>query len=281
MGVLVGDRAGFPNGRRLEDDATDLFVQLVGGFLKNSKLSAGDGVDQNDKPFFDTSPRSRGSVVDACPVIGCALAVISGRLAILGGPRPILSGLCVMLGRALATLGVASHRLGGGRCASAGVALVGHLVLDHRAIAGVGDLIACQRGTVARACERVALLAGIQAGLGRLITPAGGARPNTLRDLMRLRVDARLAVAITGRLIAIGGQLIAVGACLVGVRARLISIGQRLVAVSERLLAVTQRLLVLTPRRGDRLLLSLDPPVCRTHGDDRLTSAGHNGPPHG
>jgi len=56
MGVLGGDRAGFPNGRRLEDDATDLFVQLVGGFLKNNKLSAGDGVDQNDKPFLDTFP---------------------------------------------------------------------------------------------------------------------------------------------------------------------------------------------------------------------------------
>lgn len=56
FGLLGGDRAGFPNGRRLEDDATDIFVQLLGGFLKNNKLSAGDGVDQNDKPFLDTFP---------------------------------------------------------------------------------------------------------------------------------------------------------------------------------------------------------------------------------
>jgi hypothetical protein len=56
FGVIGGDRAGFPNGRRLEDDATDIFVQLVGGFLKNNKLAAGDGVDQNDKPFLDTFP---------------------------------------------------------------------------------------------------------------------------------------------------------------------------------------------------------------------------------
>ena len=56
FGLLGGDRAGFPNGRRLEDDATDIFIQLVGGFLKNNKLSAGDGVDQNDKPFLDTFP---------------------------------------------------------------------------------------------------------------------------------------------------------------------------------------------------------------------------------
>jgi Domain of unknown function (DUF4331) len=56
FGVIGGDRAGFPNGRRLEDDATDIFVHLVGGFLKNNKLSAGDGVDQNDKGFLDTFP---------------------------------------------------------------------------------------------------------------------------------------------------------------------------------------------------------------------------------
>ena len=56
FGLLGGDRAGFPNGRRLEDDATDIFIQLAGGFLKNNKLSAGDGVDQNDKPFLDTFP---------------------------------------------------------------------------------------------------------------------------------------------------------------------------------------------------------------------------------
>jgi len=56
FGVLGGDRAGFPNGRRLEDDATDIFVQLLGGFFKGNKLPAGDGVDQNDKPFLDTFP---------------------------------------------------------------------------------------------------------------------------------------------------------------------------------------------------------------------------------
>ena len=56
FGLLGGDRAGFPNGRRLEDDATDIFVQLLGGYFKDNKLSAGDGVDQNDKPFLDTFP---------------------------------------------------------------------------------------------------------------------------------------------------------------------------------------------------------------------------------
>jgi hypothetical protein len=69
FGVIGGDRAGFPNGRRLEDDATDIFVQLLAGFLKNNKLSAGDGVDQNDKGFLDTFP------YQASPTSGFAQAV--------------------------------------------------------------------------------------------------------------------------------------------------------------------------------------------------------------
>ncbi len=56
FGVIGGDNAGFPNGRRLEDDVTDIYVQLAGGFLKGNKLPAGDGVDQNDKAFLDTFP---------------------------------------------------------------------------------------------------------------------------------------------------------------------------------------------------------------------------------
>ncbi len=56
FGVIGGDRAGFPNGRRLADDATDIIVQLAGGFLKGNKLDLGDGVDQNDKPFLTSFP---------------------------------------------------------------------------------------------------------------------------------------------------------------------------------------------------------------------------------
>ena len=56
FGVIGGDNAGFPNGRRLADDVTDIYVQLAAGFLKGNKLPAGDGVDQNDKPFLTTFP---------------------------------------------------------------------------------------------------------------------------------------------------------------------------------------------------------------------------------
>ena len=40
FGVLGGDTAGFPNGRRLTDDVTDIDAAVVGGFLKGNKLPA-------------------------------------------------------------------------------------------------------------------------------------------------------------------------------------------------------------------------------------------------
>lgn len=56
FGVLAGDNAGFPDGRRLGDDVTDIELRVVGGFLKGNKLPLGDGVDQNDVPFRTTFP---------------------------------------------------------------------------------------------------------------------------------------------------------------------------------------------------------------------------------
>ena len=45
MGVLGGDNAGFPNGRRLTDDVVDIEEQAVAGFLKGKKVPLGDGVN--------------------------------------------------------------------------------------------------------------------------------------------------------------------------------------------------------------------------------------------
>jgi Domain of unknown function (DUF4331) len=56
FGVLAGDTQGFPNGRRLTDDVTDIELRVVGGFLKGNKLPLGDGVDSNDVAFRDTFP---------------------------------------------------------------------------------------------------------------------------------------------------------------------------------------------------------------------------------
>jgi hypothetical protein len=56
MGVLAGDNAGFPNGRRLGDDVVDIEEQAVAGFLLGKKVPLGDGVDGNDKSFLSHFP---------------------------------------------------------------------------------------------------------------------------------------------------------------------------------------------------------------------------------
>jgi hypothetical protein len=56
FGVIGGDNAGFPNGRRLGDDVVDISLRVVGGFLKGNKLPLGDGVDVNDVPYLSSFP---------------------------------------------------------------------------------------------------------------------------------------------------------------------------------------------------------------------------------
>ena len=61
FGVLAGDLAGFPNGRRLADDVVDIELRVVAGVLvpgfnvaPNNQL--GDGVDANDMPYLPYFP---------------------------------------------------------------------------------------------------------------------------------------------------------------------------------------------------------------------------------
>lgn len=66
MGVLGGDNQGYPNGRRLADDVTDISIQAVAGAaypLFHSSFTPdplanklGDGVDLNDAAFRCTFP---------------------------------------------------------------------------------------------------------------------------------------------------------------------------------------------------------------------------------
>jgi hypothetical protein len=69
LGVLDGDLCGFPNGRRLADDVTDIEIRAVaegyGSFLngafglpnRSPNNAVGDGVDKNaDMPFLGTFP---------------------------------------------------------------------------------------------------------------------------------------------------------------------------------------------------------------------------------
>ena len=60
LGVLDGDLAGFPNGRRLEDDVTDISLRAVLGVLlpdhQEIADTIGDGVEGNDVHFLDEFP---------------------------------------------------------------------------------------------------------------------------------------------------------------------------------------------------------------------------------
>lgn len=62
MGLLAGDAAGYPNGRRVGDDVTDISARAVVGVLAGGRFAGfphnriGDGVNANDAPYFETFP---------------------------------------------------------------------------------------------------------------------------------------------------------------------------------------------------------------------------------
>ena len=60
LGVIGGDVAGFPNGRRLSDDIIDVALRVTMGVLLPTHSAGadtlGDGVDANDVAFQNTFP---------------------------------------------------------------------------------------------------------------------------------------------------------------------------------------------------------------------------------
>ena len=63
LGVLAGDLAGFPNGRRVGDDVLDIALQAMAGatpltpeFNRAPNNTLGDGINGNDKDFLDVFP---------------------------------------------------------------------------------------------------------------------------------------------------------------------------------------------------------------------------------
>ena len=56
LGVIGGDVAGFPNGRRLSDDIIDAALQVVEGELIGNPTDLGDGVGANDVDFRAAFP---------------------------------------------------------------------------------------------------------------------------------------------------------------------------------------------------------------------------------
>ena len=61
LGVIAGDNAGFPNGRRIHDDVVDIALRvvagvLVDGFNVSPNNALGDGVDGPDVPYLAGFP---------------------------------------------------------------------------------------------------------------------------------------------------------------------------------------------------------------------------------
>ncbi len=61
LGVIAGDNAGYPNGRRVQDDAIDIALRVVAGVLVDGfnispNNALGDGVDKPDVPYLAGFP---------------------------------------------------------------------------------------------------------------------------------------------------------------------------------------------------------------------------------
>ncbi|MCH0541599.1 DUF4331 domain-containing protein [Streptomyces sp. MUM 203J] len=91
LGVLDGDNAGFPNGRRLTDDVVDIALQTVEGELLGAKNDLGDAVDANDKEFlghfpYVALPHAGSDVRDT------AASAKSGVTGLTGGGSSVTAG---------------------------------------------------------------------------------------------------------------------------------------------------------------------------------------------
>lgn len=109
LGVLDGDTAGFPNGRRLTDDVVDIALQVVEGELLGTKSDLGDEVDTNDRVFGTTFPYvalpTSGSAVKAAakgistkPGTTVDIAPVSSTSSTKDGTSPVAIGGFVALG---------------------------------------------------------------------------------------------------------------------------------------------------------------------------------------
>jgi Domain of unknown function (DUF4331) len=87
LGLLAGDAAGFPNGRRLTDDVIDIAARAVAGILAGPAYNypIGDGVNAPDLPTQETFPyvayaySGRDSHhVDPGGSVGCGVGGASG-----------------------------------------------------------------------------------------------------------------------------------------------------------------------------------------------------------
>ena len=123
LGVLAGDTAGFPNGRRLTDDVVDIELQALEGAVSVDKngaatgvnlvapLAAGDGVNANDVAFSSTFPYVALPHSGSVPRPAAPATVVATPTS-AGGPSnaPLVPGAAGGLGILLAGLGVLLFR---------------------------------------------------------------------------------------------------------------------------------------------------------------------------
>jgi hypothetical protein len=88
LGVLAGDLAGYPNGRRVSDDVTDISARAVVGVLAGPPFDGfpnnriGDGVNSNDRSYQETFPyvafanSGRNSRHQSPNTSGCAQPIV-------------------------------------------------------------------------------------------------------------------------------------------------------------------------------------------------------------
>jgi Domain of unknown function (DUF4331) len=126
LGVLAGDKAGYPNGRRLADDVIDISLQVVEGKLLGAKIPAlGDAVNANDKAFGGTFPYV-ALPWSGSQVKGSGASTTAAAAGVAGNPRVTpMNGGAVTAAKdmaskpsspalAMAGIGVGALFLGGG-----------------------------------------------------------------------------------------------------------------------------------------------------------------------
>ena len=102
LGVIGGDRNGFPNGRRLQDDVLDIAIQVVAGELKDMPNDLGDGVNSNDSAFATTFPYlglpHSGSITKDAPPAASPQALLTGGTQNTGGNGGLPAGEIGLIG---------------------------------------------------------------------------------------------------------------------------------------------------------------------------------------
>lgn len=107
LGVIGGDKGGFPNGRRLQDDVIDISLQVLQGELKGSPNDLGDGVNANDVKA------STGFPYVALPHSGSATGEGSGREVARSAPAGgVAAGAGGTAGDPLPTVPLAAGAIG-------------------------------------------------------------------------------------------------------------------------------------------------------------------------